>query len=81
MGAGAPVSAFDVVFNREVVAGHARLWTSPDAAAAAMVADEADVESAVERGRKGRAHAEMAYRWDDVAVEYEAMARSLTARR
>jgi hypothetical protein len=46
-----------------------------------MVADEADVESAVERGRKGRAHVEMAYRWDDVAGEYEALASSLSARR
>jgi glycosyltransferase involved in cell wall biosynthesis len=81
MGAAAPVSAFDVVFNREVVAGHARLWSAAEDAGAAMVADEADVESAVERGRKGRAHVEMAYRWDDVTGEYEALARSLSARR
>ena len=30
MGAGAPVTACDVVFNREVVNGHARYWSSPD---------------------------------------------------
>jgi glycosyltransferase involved in cell wall biosynthesis len=80
MGAGAPVSAYDVVFNREVVSGQARLWTSAAEAAAAVLADEADVEAAAERGRKGRGHVEVAYRWDDVAAEYEALARSLADR-
>jgi glycosyltransferase involved in cell wall biosynthesis len=80
MGAGAPVSVYDVVFNREVVSGQARLWTSAAEAAAAVLADEADVEAAAERGRKGRGHVEVAYRWDDVAAEYEALAWSLADR-
>jgi hypothetical protein len=45
-----------------------------------VLADEADVEAAAERGRKGRGHVEVAYRWDDVAAEYEALARSLADR-
>lgn len=71
MGAGAPVSAFDVVFNREVVAGHGRFWSTPAELGALLVADEQDVAGAVERGAKGQAHVEQAYRWDDVATAYE----------
>lgn len=77
MGAGAPVTAYDVVFNREVTGGHARLFTSPHDIAAALAADEADPGGAAERGAKGRSHAEATYRWDDVADGYERLCRSL----
>lgn len=71
LGCGAPVTAYDVNFNREVTAGHASFFSDPQTAGEAMSADEKDPESAVERGALGKAHAARAYRWDDVADGYE----------
>ena len=71
MGAGAPVTAFDAVFNHEVVNGHARYWSEPNEVALAVAGDESDVVAALERGEKGRDYAELTYRWDEVADEYE----------
>ncbi len=73
MGAGAPVTAFDAVFNREVVNGHARYWTTPNELAQAITGDEGDMIAAEERGEKGRSHAELTYRWDEVAEQYESL--------
>jgi glycosyltransferase involved in cell wall biosynthesis len=81
MGAGAPVSAYDVVFNREVTGEHARTWATPAGVRAAVLADEADVAGAVERGAKGRGHVELTYRWDEVTAGYEDLARAITGRR
>lgn len=81
MGAGAPVSAYDVVFNREVTDGFARYWTTPGELATVLAGDEADVAAAEERGEKGRSHAERTYRWDEVAAGYEALCRTLAGRR
>ena len=77
MGAGAPVTAYDAVFNREVVNGHARYFTDPLDVAIAVTADETDIVAALERGEKGRDHAELTYRWDEVADEYEQLCRDL----
>jgi glycosyltransferase involved in cell wall biosynthesis len=77
MGAAAPVTAYDAVFNHEVVDGHARYWSDPAEVAQAMIADEHDPVDALDRGRKGRDHAELTYRWDDVADEYESLCRNL----
>lgn len=71
LGCGAPVTAYDVNFNREVTAGHARFFTDPLSASEAITADDADPQGAVDRGRRGRAHAAESYRWDDVADKYE----------
>jgi glycosyltransferase involved in cell wall biosynthesis len=81
MGAGAPVTAYDVVFNREVVAGNAQLFTSPADVALAVEADEADPTAAEERGAKGREHVRHAYRWDDVASDYEQLCFELAKKR
>lgn len=81
MGAGAAVSAYDVNFNREVTDGYARFWTTPPELGAAVLADEADVHAAEERGEKGRSHAELTYRWDEVAAGYERLCRALAAGR
>ena len=70
LGCAAPVTAFDVNFNREVTAGHARFFDDPTSAAAAILADDNDPEAALRRGRAGQAHAEATYRWDDVAERY-----------
>ncbi|MGZ4592390.1 MAG: glycosyltransferase, partial [Actinomycetes bacterium] len=79
MGAAAPVTAFDVVFNREVSAGRARYFASAADAAAAFEADEADPLSARQRGDDLRRHAQATYRWDDVADAYEQVCRDLVA--
>lgn len=71
LGCGAPVTAYDVNFNREVTAGYARFFTDPASVAAAIDADDADLSGAAERGRAGKAHAAEAYQWDEVADGYE----------
>jgi glycosyltransferase involved in cell wall biosynthesis len=77
MGAGAPVTAWDVVFNREVTDGAARYVRSPDDVATALVADEQDAVAAKERGELLRERARTAYVWDDVARDYEQLCRRL----
>jgi glycosyltransferase involved in cell wall biosynthesis len=79
MGAGAPITAYDVTFNREVTAGYAQFFASPADVAVAIRADEADPTAAEERGVKGREHVQHAYRWDDVAESYEELCQSLLA--
>jgi glycosyltransferase involved in cell wall biosynthesis len=78
MGAGAAVTAYDAVFNREVMNGHARYWTEEHELSLAVAADENDVTGTLERGEKGRDHAEVTYRWDEVADQYEDLCRALT---
>lgn len=70
LGCAAPVTAFDVNFNREVTDGHARFFDDPTSVASAILADDADPEAAVRRGRAGQEHAGSTYRWDDVAERY-----------
>ena len=67
------MSAYDVVFNREVTAGHARFFTCADEVAQNIRADDADPESAAKRGGAGHSTQVPHYRWDDVAARYEQM--------
>ncbi len=79
MGAGAPVTAFDVDFNREV-ARETGLYFADDAeVTAALKAVEADLSAARERGGAGRREVELRYRWDDVTSGYEDMCRRMLA--
>jgi glycosyltransferase involved in cell wall biosynthesis len=71
MGAGSSVTAWDVVFNREVTGGLARFVTGADDVAGALAADEDDPAGTTERAEALRGHARCAYRWDDVAAGYE----------
>lgn len=81
LGAGAPVVAYDVVFNREV-AGDAGTWfTGPAEVARACEQAEADPAAAAARGRAGQADVAVRYRWDDVADSYEALAEEVVSRR
>lgn len=79
MGAAAPVLAYDVVFNREVLGDAGVFW--PDAAVLAeqLVQAEADLEGARRRGRLGRERAAADYTWDDVAEQYALLCQSLLA--
>lgn len=70
LGCAAPVTAYDVIFNREVTAGHARFFSDPDTVSQALTADENDPAAARQRGRAGREHASATYRWGDVAGQY-----------
>lgn len=73
MGCGAPVTAFDVTFNREVAGNFARYFSDADSLAACLAADDASTSAARRRGSLGRNRVKQAYRWDDVTVGYEAM--------
>jgi glycosyltransferase involved in cell wall biosynthesis len=71
LGAGAPVSAFDVGFNREVV-GDAGVFFADDAeVTAALKQVEGDPLDSRDRGEAGRRSVADRYRWDDVALGYE----------
>ncbi len=80
MGAKAPVTAYDVVFNREVTAGIARFFSTPAEVRLALEADEADPSSASDRGSRGQSHVASSYRWDDVTDGYERLCRELQVR-
>ena len=79
MGAGAPVTAHDNVFNREVTGGRARFFVDGPEVVAALAADESDLAAAAARGAEGRAHVAACYRWDDVTDGYEQLAKELAA--
>lgn len=77
MGAGTATIAFDVDFNREVLADDA--WTFGDAAALAAALEEVEADDALVTARGSRAHERAArvFRWDDVADAYERLAHRL----
>lgn len=80
LGAGAPVSAFDVTFNREVAAGAGEYFRTPLDVAALCEAAEADPGSALARGTAGQADVALRFRWSEVVTAYESLARELVSR-
>lgn len=79
MGAGTAVIAFDVVFNREVLDEHGWYFSDPAAVASAVEAAEADAIDVDAVGAELRERAARDFSWDDVAGEYEALARRIAA--
>src|SRR4051794_11755779 len=79
IGAGAATIAFDVNFNREVVADSGRYFSSAAEVADAIERAEAAPERTRQRGRRAQQIA-LRYDWDDVAARYEALCESLVAR-
>lgn len=77
MGAGAPVLAFDVTFNREVLGDTGLFFESPAALAALVNDQEAMAEARIDRGRRGRTRAGALYDWDEVATGYERLCGEL----
>jgi glycosyltransferase involved in cell wall biosynthesis len=73
MGAGAPVLAYDVEFNREVTAEQAFFWA--DAHALTEILDEVSAgvfdERLRELGELGKARVRDAYQWEAVTDSYE----------
>ncbi len=80
MGAGAPVIAYDVVFNRETAGDAARYFRDAPGVASAIAADDLDRGGAIARGEEGRRRAGQRYVWDDVTAAYEAMFERLIER-
>ncbi|CAB4869813.1 unannotated protein [freshwater metagenome] len=81
MGAGTPVLAYDVEFNREVTAGEAVLWSSAadlsgvfDAIAGGLLDERLARISA-----SGLARISTVYQWDSVTDQYEALIQQLAA--
>lgn len=81
MGAGAPVVAFDVNFNREVLSDTGRYFANEGALAALLEGAESDPEDARQLGRVGRERAGKLYNWDHVAAEYERVCAELVSGR
>jgi glycosyltransferase involved in cell wall biosynthesis len=79
MGAGAAVSAYDVVFNREVL-GDAG-WFFADAASVARAVEtaERDPDECARRARCCRQRVATDYQWDGVADGYERLAQRLAS--
>lgn len=79
MGAGAPVLAFDVEFNREVTAEQAFFWA--DATSLTQLLNEIATgvfdNRLVELGELGQERVLDHYQWDSVTDEYEALLKKL----
>lgn len=74
IGAGAPVAAYDVTFNAEVLADAGRYFRSAPDVTALVEQAEADGEQGAERYRARSRTAAARYDWDDVAAAYEDLA-------
>ena len=81
MGAGAPIIAYDVIFNRETAGLAARYFADARGVATAINADELELTAAAKRGQEGQRRAAELYVWDDVARQYEELCRRLVRRR
>ncbi|HEX2072707.1 MAG TPA: DUF1972 domain-containing protein [Geodermatophilus sp.] len=79
IGAGAAVTAYDVDFNREVVAEAGRYFRSPQDVARLLAEVEADPAGVARAGIRARELA-AGYDWDQVAAGYEELAARLVAR-
>jgi glycosyltransferase involved in cell wall biosynthesis len=78
-GAGAPVAAFNVDFNREVMRDTGMYFsTSGDVRMLAEYA-EMDPTGCRARGIRGQEHVTAAYDWDHVANDYESLCSELAA--
>ena len=77
MGAGAPVIANDVPFNREVARDNGRYCRTAEELARELDLLEADLPSALARGEAGRLDITARYQWDEVAATYEKLAHQL----
>lgn len=77
MGAGTPVLAYDVGFNRETLAEQGWFFDSADDVTARFTEIEADPAAAERFGSASKERAHTTFRWDTVADEYEDLARRL----
>lgn len=81
LGAGAPVVAWDVAFNREVAMAAGRYASGPKGFGQACEDAERHPTAAQARGRAGRLDVAERYRWEDVAAGYAQLAAAMLRRR
>ncbi len=79
LGAGTATTAFDVVFNREVLADAGLYFTTATDLAGAIESTEVDVTDTQRRAVLAAQRAEL-YDWDDVTLRYEALLERLISR-
>ena len=79
IGAGTPVIAYDVGFNREVLGDAGQYFTDAAGLARAVEMVEANPAENAAEGTALRERARTEFSWDDVAAEYEDLARRLAA--
>lgn len=77
MGAGTAVIAYDVPFNREVLADEAWFFEDERDVAKHFSAVESDAAGVADLAGKARVRARDSFRWDEVAAAYESLARRL----
>lgn len=77
MGAGSPVIAYDVQFNREVARNNGHYFCDPAALGRLCEQVEADPAGTQARGWAGCADISDRYQWDEVAATYEKLAHQL----
>jgi glycosyltransferase involved in cell wall biosynthesis len=82
MGAGAPVLAYDVEFNREVTDSSAFFWTAAPELTAIFdrLAGQGLDDRLTEFAASGLARIAAVYQWDSVTDEYESLIEGLAAR-
>jgi glycosyltransferase involved in cell wall biosynthesis len=80
LGAGTATTAFDVVFNREVLGASGLYFANADDVARLVEQSERDVERTRARGQQSADRASR-YDWDDVADRYEELCRRLVSGR
>lgn len=81
MGAGAPVLAFDVTFNREVLGETGRYFAGPEDLARLIQEEESAPEACARRGVQGQLRAAALYNWDTVTDGYEKLCTRLMTSR
>lgn len=79
IGAGTPVIAYDVGFNREVLGGAGHFFSNAADVARAVEAVEADPATNETEGVGLRERARAEFSWDAVSAEYEDLAMRLAA--
>jgi glycosyltransferase involved in cell wall biosynthesis len=77
MGAGAAVSAYDVIFNREVLDGQAWFFDDTSTVARSIEEAESDPARCASLAASARARIASHYRWEEVASDYERLAQRL----
>jgi glycosyltransferase involved in cell wall biosynthesis len=80
MGAGAPVLAYDVNFNREVLGDTGLFWSNAAELSVLFGVAEAKPASTTHVGLAGQVRAAQHYTWDGVADEYERLCARLAKR-
>lgn len=79
LGAGAPVVAYDVGFNREVLEDRGWFFRTADEVGTALESSERDPVDTSRLGRFGQDSAGRRFRWDEVALAYEDLAQRLVS--